>query len=214
MNSQNGIDRLIAVCVLIATLPIVAISALAVVIEDGGPAIFRQRRIGQSGKPFDLFKLRSMRTVSAGTGITARGDPRITRVGKILRKYKLDELPQIWNILRGEMAFIGPRPEVPEYVDTCDRRWRVILSVKPGLTDLASLLFCNEEQVLSQQCDIETFYRTYLLPRKLELSSQYIRTRSFTTDVKLIWLTIAHCLRPNRNPSSSIARHFDQGEAI
>lgn len=214
MNSQNRVDRVTAACVLIVVFPIVAISALAVVIEDGGPAVFRQRRIGQWGKPFDLLKLRSMRTASTGIGITALGDPRITRVGKVLRKYKLDELAQIWNILRGEMNFIGPRPEVPEYVDSCDPRWRVVLSVKPGLTDLASLVFCNEERVLSRQDDIDEFYRTSLLPRKLELSSRYIRTRSFTTDVKIIWLTIAHCLRPNRDAPSSVARHFDHGGLI
>jgi lipopolysaccharide/colanic/teichoic acid biosynthesis glycosyltransferase len=201
MKRQDFISKVAAVLSLIPAAPAIAVCALALVIEDGGPIFFRQRRIGKDGKPFDLIKLRSMRRDSHGASITAQGDSRITRIGEVLRKYKIDELPQLWNILRGEMRFIGPRPEVPQYVDLSDSRWQTVLSVEPGITDLAALAFRNEETLLHQQSDLERFYRDSLLPRKLDMSAYYIRTRSFATDAKLIALTIKHSLLP---------RHFDR----
>src|SRR5205814_5896559 len=116
-----------------------------------------------------LLKLRSMKAMSMGRRITARNDTRITAVGRRLREYKIDELPQLWNVFRGDMSLVGPRPEVPEYVDLSDPRWQTVLSVKAGITDLASLVLRNEERLLSEQMDAEIFYRDWLLPQKLEL---------------------------------------------
>jgi lipopolysaccharide/colanic/teichoic acid biosynthesis glycosyltransferase len=208
MKLSDVITRLTAGLSLIAIAPIMAACAIAVVVESGGPVLFRQRRIGQNGRPFILLKLRSMRHVSSGSKVTAQCDPRITVVGRFLRKYKIDELPQLWNILRGDMSFVGPRPEVPEYVDLSDPRWQSVLSVKPGITDLASLAFRNEENVLFGERDTDKFYREWLLPRKLDLSAHYIRTRSFTTDAKLIALTLRHTLLPRQHNRHQIAKKF------
>jgi lipopolysaccharide/colanic/teichoic acid biosynthesis glycosyltransferase len=208
MKSSDLITRIAAGLSLIAIAPIVAACALALVVEGGGPVFFRQRRIGQNGRPFVLLKLRSMRQVSSGSKVTAQSDPRITVVGRVLRKYKIDELPQLWNILRGDMSFVGPRPEVPEYVDLSDPRWQSVLSVKPGITDLASLAFRNEENVLYGERDTDKFYREWLLPRKLDLSAYYIRTRSLTTDAKLIALTLRHTVLPHQHNRHQIAKKF------
>jgi lipopolysaccharide/colanic/teichoic acid biosynthesis glycosyltransferase len=208
MKPRELISRVAAGLLLTAIAPVVAVCALALVVGDGGPVLFHQRRIGRNGKPFDLLKLRTMKHDSRGALITARGDSRITRIGTMLRNYKIDELPQLWNILRGEMSFIGPRPEVPQYVDLSDPRWQMVLSVKPGITDLASLAFRNEELLLLQQSDIERFYRDWLLPRKLDMSAYYIAARSFTTDAKLIALTIRHSVLPHQYDRHTIAKQF------
>jgi lipopolysaccharide/colanic/teichoic acid biosynthesis glycosyltransferase len=194
--------------------PVVAVCAFALLVEDGGPVFFRQRRIGKNGKPFDLLKLRSMKQVSSGTKITARSDSRITIVGKVLRKYKIDELPQLWNVLHGDMAFVGPRPEVPEYVDLSNPQWQRVLSVKPGITDLASLAFRNEEDLLGGQGNVDRFYRDWLLPRKLDLSAHYIRTRSFLSDVRLIAFTLKHTVLPHRHDRHQVAKQFDYEGAL
>ena len=201
-------SRLAAALLLIAIAPVLAICALGILLEDGLPVLFRQARIGRGGRPFLLLKMRSMKTGGTGTKITAHGDSRITTCGKVIRRYKLDELPQLWNVFRGEMRFIGPRPEVPEYVDISDPRWVAVLSVEPGITDLASLTFRNEEALLSQQEHVENFYRDTLLPRKLDMSAYYISHRSFTTDLKLISLTVWHSLHPQKHDSRHIAEQF------
>lgn len=208
MKLPDAISPIVASVALIAVLPLVMACACAIVLEDGRPALFHQRRIGKNGRPFELLKLRSMRRAGCGTKITARNDLRITATGRVLRKYKIDELPQLWNIVRGEMGFVGPRPEVPEYVDLLDPRWQHVLSVKPGITDLASLVFRNEEDLLDGQADAESFYRSWLLPCKLDLSTHYIRTRSFTTDVRLIASTLRHTLRPRLHDRHQIAKQF------
>jgi len=208
MKPSDAISPIVASLALIAVIPLVAMSALAIIVDDGRPVFFHQRRIGKDGRPFDLLKLRSMKRIPSGTRITARSDLRITTAGRILRKYKIDELPQLWNVLRGEMCFVGPRPEVPEYVDLVDPRWQQVLSVKPGITDLASLVFRNEEELLDGQADAESFYRSWLLPRKLDLSAHYIRTRSFRTDVRLIASTLRHTLLPHLHDRHQVAKQF------
>jgi lipopolysaccharide/colanic/teichoic acid biosynthesis glycosyltransferase len=202
------IFRLAAALLLIAVAPVLAICALGILLEDGLPVLFRQARIGRGGRPFLLLKMRSMKAGGTGTKLTAHGDSRITTCGRFIRHYKLDELPQLWNVLRGDMRFIGPRPEVPEYVDIFDSRWAEVLSVEPGITDLASLAFRNEEALLGQQEHVENFYRDTLLPRKLDMSVYYIHHRSFTTDLRLISLTVWHSLRPKQHDSRQIAEQF------
>jgi lipopolysaccharide/colanic/teichoic acid biosynthesis glycosyltransferase len=192
----------------IAVFPLLAVCAVAIFLEDRGPVLFRQLRIGKNGKPFLLLKLRSMKSSSSGSSITAGGDSRITAIGRLLREYKIDELPQLWNVFRGDMSFVGPRPEVPEYVDLSDPRWRAVLSVTPGITDLASLVFRHEERLLSGYSDAEKFYRELLLPQKLDLSAHYVRTRSRATDARLIALTLKHVFIRGEFDRHDIARQF------
>jgi lipopolysaccharide/colanic/teichoic acid biosynthesis glycosyltransferase len=208
LKSGNLLMQAVAGLFLLAALPAVMTCALVIFLEDRGPILYRQCRIGKNGKPFLLFKLRTMTPSSGAATITARTDYRITRVGGLLRQYKFDELPQLWNVFRGEMSFVGPRPEVPEYVNLLDPRRQKVLSVRPGIVDLASLAFRNEEDLLSEQKDIEKFYRECLLPRKLDLSAHYMRIRSLRTDARLFALTFKHVtLKGALNPQK-LARQF------
>ena len=190
------LDRILAVAGLIVTSPILAICAVAILFEDGAPVIFSQSRIGRGGHPFNLRKLRSMRMVPVTSSITAAGDPRITRIGKWLRRYKLDELPQLWNVAVGEMNLIGPRPEVSRFVDMEDPRWRQVLSVLPGITDLATLMYRNEEELLASSPTPEAYYRSVVLPEKLHLNVLYLKHRSLGSDLKLLFLTIRYAFWP------------------
>src|SRR5471030_368440 len=167
---QPVLERLTAAMALICFSPVLAIAAAAVLLETGRPVLFRQIRVGRAGEPFSIFKLPSMRVGEPGTSITAGLDPRVSRVGALLRKYKLDELPQLWNIMRGEMQFVGPRPELPSFVEPGNALWRAVLREKPGLTDLSTLVYRNEEDILARRSDPERAYREELLPRKLALN--------------------------------------------
>jgi lipopolysaccharide/colanic/teichoic acid biosynthesis glycosyltransferase len=210
----NLAGRLIAVIALVATLPLLVACVVAIYLEDRGAILFRQVRVGIGGKPFCLLKLRSMRTSRAGQKITAGGDARITAVGRWLRDFKLDELPQLWNVVRGDMNLIGPRPEVPEYVDLSDSRWAAVLAFRPGITDLSSLVFRNEERMLAGQEDVETFYREWLLPRKLEMSTHYAQNRSLLTDARLISLTLRHVITRREMNRDEIRRQFSYGGTL
>jgi lipopolysaccharide/colanic/teichoic acid biosynthesis glycosyltransferase len=212
--TANLPGRAIAGLTLIAISPLLAVCAVAIWLEDRGPVFFRQRRIGRNGEPFLLLKLRTMRSSTRGGSITAGGDSRITAVGKLLRDYKVDELPQLWNVFRGDMTLVGPRPEVPEYVDLSDPRWRIVLSVPPGITDLASLIYRHEERLLAAHSDVDRFYREWLLPRKLDLSAHYVRTRSFITDTRLIALTLKHVLVRGELDNNKIERQFAYGDTL
>jgi lipopolysaccharide/colanic/teichoic acid biosynthesis glycosyltransferase len=166
--------------------------AIAIKLDSPGPVFYRARRIGKDGVPFRLFKFRSM-IVNAerqGPGITAAGDTRITRVGRFLRRTKLDELPQLINVLKGEMSLVGPRPEDPRYVTLYTPEQRRVLAVRPGITSAASLTYRHEEQALSGD-DWETVYRTKVLPDKLAIDLVYLERRTLGSDLKLIFRTIA-----------------------
>ncbi|MCE5308726.1 MAG: sugar transferase [Acidobacteriales bacterium] len=191
------IERGCAVLVLVAALPVLALLALGVALDSGFPILFRQRRIGRRGHPFELLKLRSMRNGLHGRAITVGGDARVTRLGRILRRYKLDELPQLWNVVRGDMSMVGPRPELPEYVDLADPLWRVVLEVRPGLTDLATLIYRNEEELLAQAPDPLEYYRRVVLPEKLRLNVEYLGARGRFTDTKVLALTVLYSLFPS-----------------
>ena len=181
---------------------------LAVWLEDGFPVCFRQTRVGRNGKVFRLIKFRSMRTATTGSRITSSGDARMTRVGRFLRRYKLDEIPQLWNVLRGDMSLVGPRPEVPEFVDLSSPAWQIVLSVKPGITDLATLVYRNEEQLLSGHADHEAYYRHVVLPAKLALSGEFIQSASFWGELKLIACTVYYSFFPARFDEDRIQRLF------
>jgi lipopolysaccharide/colanic/teichoic acid biosynthesis glycosyltransferase len=161
-------------------------------VADRGPVFFRQERVGQHGEVFRIWKFRTM-VVNAermGLSITARGDPRVTRLGKLLRKWKLDELPQFWNVLQGEMSLVGPRPEVPRYIGKYTEAQRRVLSLKPGITDIATLEFREEESLLSSSPDPERLYIDYCIPRKIELNLAYAAQASLWKDTLVILWTL------------------------
>ena len=143
------VDVLFSFAVIVILSPVFILVAIVIMIDDGRPVFFSQERVGAGGKTFRILKFRSMRRASGGSLITAAGDPRVTHAGAILRKLKLDELAQFFNVLRGEMSLCGPRPEVPRYVDLKDPVWQEILRVRPGITDPASLCYLNEEELLA-----------------------------------------------------------------
>jgi lipopolysaccharide/colanic/teichoic acid biosynthesis glycosyltransferase len=176
--------------------PIMGLIALAVRLHDRGPVFYRQLRVGRHGKLFTILKFRSMRMNNAGSSITSSGDDRITPVGRLLRRYKLDELPQLWNVVRGDMSMIGPRPEVPKFVDESDPVWRAVHRVRPGITDLATLVYRDEEQVLARYADPERGYRETVLPAKLKLNLEYLERRTAARDLKLLALTIRYSFVP------------------
>jgi lipopolysaccharide/colanic/teichoic acid biosynthesis glycosyltransferase len=169
MNLAGRIGALLA---LIALSPVFALIAVAIRLDDGGPVFFRQIRVGRYGHHFTMYKFRSMRP-ACGLLLTCEGDPRVTRAGRLLRTYKLDELPQFWNIVRGEMAWIGPRPEIPEFVTMDDPLWQQVLQFRPGLADAASVEFRDEEKLLASVPDPQEYYRREILPRKLRISIQH-----------------------------------------
>lgn len=204
--ARRALDVMVSAAVLALVAPVLAIAAAAIVIEDGRPVIFRQKRIGRGGKPFLILKLRSMRNNREGRALTVAGDARVTRAGAWLRKHKLDELPQFWNVLRGDMSLIGPRPEVPEYVRMEDALWQPVLAVRPGITDPASLLFRNEEELLGRARDPEACYRAEVLPAKLRLNGWYQRSRSLGSDLKLLWLTARYSFWPGGFDGRRVAR--------
>lgn len=193
-------DIVAAALGLLLLLPLGLLIALAIKLTDRGPVLFKQVRVGQFGKSFWIWKFRSM-VVSAdriGVHVTQAGDPRITRVGRLMRKTKLDELPQLWNVLRGDMSFVGPRPEVPRYVAHYTPEQREILSLRPGITDLATLHFRDEESLLQGTGDVEAFYIRHCLPRKIELNREYARRANLVRDIGIILLTLWRTAFPVR----------------
>jgi lipopolysaccharide/colanic/teichoic acid biosynthesis glycosyltransferase len=204
-------DVLFSIAGLILLMPIFAVLALLIIRDDGLPVFFSQTRVGRLGKPFRIWKFRTMSAGSQGSVITAAGDARVTRVGVALRKCKLDELPQLLNVLKGDMRMVGPRPEVPEYVQLEAPIWQAVLQVRPGITDLASLLYRDEEKILRASGDPNTFYRESVLPRKLLLNLAYLRSRSFWRDLRLIFMTIRYSLFPETFDTDLTKRTFLAG---
>ena len=174
---MNLLGRVTALLTLVAIAPILFVIAVAVWLDDRGNALYPQVRVGRFGRNFTMYKFRSMRT-EPGLPLTCEKDPRVTRLGRFLRAYKLDELPQLWNIVRGEMTWIGPRPEVPQFVDLEDPLWREVLQLRPGLADAASFAFRNEEKLLASVPDPQDFYRREILPQKLRISIEHSLRRS------------------------------------
>lgn len=165
--------------------------------DSPGPVFFRQERIGRHGQPFRIYKFRSMRQDNTGLQITVGEDARITRSGRFIRAYKLDELPQLINVLLGDMSVVGPRPEVPRYVALYPAEVRAeVLSVRPGITDLASVQYRSESMLLAQSSNPEQTYVDTILPAKLALCRQYVRERSFWLDLRIIGMTLGILLKP------------------
>jgi lipopolysaccharide/colanic/teichoic acid biosynthesis glycosyltransferase len=190
--AKRSYDFLFATLGLLLLSPVFLLIAVWVKLSDGGPVIFLQERVGRYGKRFWIWKFRTM-VVGAekrGPSITKAGDQRVTAVGRFLRKAKLDELPQVWNVLRGEMSFVGPRPEVPHYVARYTPAQREVLNLKPGITDLASLEFRHEEELLRNVPDSEKCYAEYCLPRKIELNLEYQRHANLWQDTQIVLRTV------------------------
>ena len=175
--------------------PLFGLTALAVLVLCGRPVFFRQVRVGRGFRPFRMYKFRTMVLNHSGRPITAPGDGRVTRAGKILRAAKLDELPQLWNVLKGDMSLVGPRPEVPEYVELFRERYRRILTVRPGITDLASVRFRDEEKDLARSQDPLRAYAEEILPAKLDLAEEYLERRSLLLDLSILLRTVQATLR-------------------
>lgn len=185
-------DLLFCLVGMLVLSPFLILIGIAIKFGDGGPVFFHQIRVGLKGRHFHILKFRSMHahTDPGQPSITAYGDPRITRVGYWLRRTKLDELPQLWNIFRGEMSFVGPRPEVPQYVALYTDDQRAVLRLKPGITDEASIEFRDEEKLLAAAPDRERFYVDYCLPRKIALNLAYARRASVLGDIGIILRTL------------------------
>ncbi|MFL6289915.1 MAG: sugar transferase [Thermoanaerobaculia bacterium] len=194
-------DAALACLGLAAASPVLLVTAGLVAATSPGPVLFRQQRAGLGGKPFTLLKLRTMRTAWGGTPegsqLTAAGDARITPVGRWLRRFKLDEIPQLWNVVRGDMSLVGPRPEVPRYVDESPL-WQQVLSARPGLTDPVTLRLRDEEALLAGVGDAERFYRERLLPWKLRGYRDYLERRSWIADLGVLGATALAVLRLRR----------------
>jgi lipopolysaccharide/colanic/teichoic acid biosynthesis glycosyltransferase len=186
-RSKRMFDLVVGSAALVLSLPVIAVAVVATRLAgDRGPAFHRARRVGPGGRPITVFKLRTMRADAAqGPGITGDGDPRVTRVGRLLRRYKLDELPQLWNVVRGEMSLVGPRPEDPRYVDWANPLHQKVFTAMPGITGPAQLAYRWEEQLLVGD-DPERLYRERVLPAKLELDSRYLDHRSLLLDVRIL----------------------------
>jgi lipopolysaccharide/colanic/teichoic acid biosynthesis glycosyltransferase len=177
---------------LVLLLPLFILIAILIKIDSSGPIFFKQERIGRHFKPFFIYKFRTMIKDGdrRGLQITVGGDNRITRIGRLLRKAKLDEFPQLINVLMGEMSLVGPRPEVKMYVDLLREDYMEILKMRPGITDISSITFRHEEEVLKNQADPEWYYREVLLPEKIKLAREYVKTSSVLYDLKLIFNTL------------------------
>jgi lipopolysaccharide/colanic/teichoic acid biosynthesis glycosyltransferase len=207
---KRALDLTMAAAGLLVLMPVFASLALIILWREGSPVLFSQTRVGLGGRHFQIWKFRTMRPAS-GAVITAAGDSRITRTGARLRKYKLDELPQLFNVLQGDMSLVGPRPEMPEYVEPRAPMWRNVLQVRPGITDLASLVYRDEEELLGASTDPERLYRECILPLKLQLNLSYLHSRSLARDFRLIWLTIRYSVWRNGFDPELIQKTFGSG---
>jgi lipopolysaccharide/colanic/teichoic acid biosynthesis glycosyltransferase len=189
-------DIAVSATLLLVFLPLLALTAVLVWLDSGGPVLFSQARVGRGGHWFRIWKLRSMQNSNSGSPITKTGDPRITRIGKVLRATKLDELPQFWNVLKGDMSLVGPRPEIPEYVELFASRYNSILAVRPGITDPASIALRNEEELLARAPDSIREYAERVLPYKLALAEEYVATMSFRSDIAILMRTFWVIVHP------------------
>jgi lipopolysaccharide/colanic/teichoic acid biosynthesis glycosyltransferase len=197
MDAIRWFDFAFSIVALIILFPFFVLLALFIKLSSNGPVFFRQSRVGKGGKEFKLYKFRSMYVNAHEKGLLTVGgkDNRITAIGFYLRKYKLDELPQLVNVLKGEMSIVGPRPEVKKYVDLYTEAQRRVLEVRPGITDNASIVFRNENDLLATAADAEEFYINVVMPKKIELNYEFINNRSIQQYFKIIIKTIRTSLR-------------------
>jgi lipopolysaccharide/colanic/teichoic acid biosynthesis glycosyltransferase len=201
---KRGFDIFFASVLLALTFPLLAIAAILIKMDSSGPVIFRQNRMGRRYMRFTLFKLRTMNLSGEGPDYTLGADPRITRVGHWLRRYKIDELPQLWNVLRGEMSIVGPRPVIPQLAIEFDWGYARLLAVRPGLTDPASLKYSEEAEILAQRPDAERYFKEVITPDKIRISIAYLRSASRWSDLVVVTKTALALA------SSTLRRRFGQ----
>ena len=195
MFLKRVFDIIVSFCGIIILFPLIIIVSILIKITSKGPVLFKQVRVTKNGKLFKIYKFRTMKENSEGNKqITVGKDNRITGIGHILRKTKLDELPQLFNVLKGEMSLVGPRPEVPKYVELYTDEQIEILKVPAGITDYASIYFSNESELLGEVENPEEFYIKKIMPYKIELNKKYINEIGIMTDIKIIILTILKIL--------------------
>jgi lipopolysaccharide/colanic/teichoic acid biosynthesis glycosyltransferase len=201
---------MISLVLLFVALPVLVLAAILIRISSPGPILFRQTRMGREFTPFEILKLRSMTHQETGQAYTLGADPRITRVGKWLRRSKVDELPQLWNVLRGEMSLVGPRPVLPELTQEFHSSYVRLLTVRPGLTDPASLKYCQEATLLGAAREPMHFFKTVVTPDKLRISIRYLETATVWSDSLILAMTAVICVFPSlsrlygRLPSSEV----------
>ncbi len=203
---NQNLQVLFALIIIIFLSPILLIISLLVSMSSPGPILFRQKRIGLNGSVFTIYKFRTMKQNNIGSDITASNDQRITKLGNYLRILKLDELPQLWNIVNKTMSFVGPRPEVKKYVNYDLTIWKKILSVRPGLTNPVMFELINEQSFLKKIKNKEIFYEKFLLPYKLKIQLEYLNRRTWLSDLKIIFLTIFLILFPTLSKKPSIEK--------
>ena len=198
---KRTIDIVVSLIGLICLLPLLLLVTVVIKLDSTGPVFFRQTRMGMRFRPFQILKFRTMVQDSStkGHSITVGDDPRITRVGRFLRKTKIDELPQLINVFKGEMTFVGPRPEVPQYVELFRQDYEEILKIRPGITDLASIKYRNEAALLGQSKNPEEEYVTRVLPDKISLGREYVRCSSLAFDLRLIFRTFLKLIQEVRS---------------
>ena len=185
------LDKTAALIGLIMLSPILLITALLIRMKmPGGPVIFRQQRVGRHGQLFTIYKFRSMTTGHQGSSVSVAGEARITPLGAVLRRYKIDELPELWNVLKGDMSLVGPRPDVPGYADKLTGDDREILLLRPGITGPASLKYRNEEELLAQVDNPQEYNDTVIYPDKIRLNRYYLHHYSFWKDIQMIICTV------------------------
>ena len=184
-------DRVVSLFGLVCLLPLLLLITLVIKIKmPDGPVFYAQQRVGRNGKLFTMYKFRSMRVGSDASSISVAGESRITPLGAVLRKYKLDELPELWNVFIGDMSFVGPRPDVPGYADVLEGENRLILNLRPGITGPASLKYANEEEILSMVDDPHKYNDEIIFPDKVRINLEYYYNHSFIGDIRIIFQTI------------------------
>ena len=202
LDPKRSFDLALSLAGLVLLVPLLAAIVVLIRLGSAGPALFRQVRVGRQGKNFTLLKFRSMsvRSGSEQGDFDAGDSSRVTCLGRLLRASKLDELPQLWNVVRGEMSLVGPRPEVRKWVDAYPERWAIVHTVRPGITDPASIVYRHEERILAEALDPESVYRDTILPHKLTLYEGYVRSRSFLGDLAILGRTALALVRKSHLP--------------
>lgn len=203
---KRALDVVVASLGLVLGVPLLAVGWLAATLSTRQNGLFRQVRVGRDGELFEVLKLRSMRSGSGlSSTVTTSGDVRITRVGAVLRRFKVDELPQLVNVLSGEMSLVGPRPDVPGFADLLTGDDRVVLTVRPGITGPASLAFRHEEKVLAAVADPERHNREVLWPEKVRINRAYVRDWSLAGDLRYLWETVRSTTAVHPDPSQEVS---------
>jgi lipopolysaccharide/colanic/teichoic acid biosynthesis glycosyltransferase len=212
LSIRQIVDSCLSAMVLAVLSPLLLVIAGSIFCETGLPILFTQQRVGRNGQLFRLLKFRTMLHETKGPALTVSGDPRVTRSGRFLRDFKLDEIPQLWNVVRAEMALVGPRPEVPEFVDLNEPIWHSVLRVRPGITDPASIAYRQEEKLLAKAPDPIRYYQETLLPAKLAMNLAYLHERSFWLDFKVILRTV-RCVASPENGRITDTSDFSPRES-